>query len=232
MDIEKKLCILNQLYKLHDDIIEQQDIICKKSCSSCCTCNVTMTTLEGFNIIKFLNRFNKKEIYLKLQSLSDLKKYRPKITTNGLADLCADKKNPPDEENDPKWGKCLFLQDGICTIYSVRPMGCRSMISKKVCSINGYADMDKFIITVNYIFFQFVEHMDIPGKYGNLTDILLFLLKEEHLFSCINNSSFTPEKHLLFNLPIKMLLIPPEHKSKAMPIIQSIQSSDIKEIFL
>ncbi len=232
MNIEKKLRILNQLYKIHDNIIKNQENICKKHCSTCCTCNVTMTTLEGFNIINFFNEINKKEIRFKLKSLSDFKKYRPKITTNGFADLCVSKKKVPDEENNPKWGRCFFLQNNVCSIYPVRPIGCRSMISKTICSINDYADMDPFIITVNYIFLQFVEHMDIPGQYGNLTDILLFLLKTDQLLSYTNHSSFNPTKHLLYNRPMKMLLIPPNHKNRATPIIRSIQNSGIEDFFV
>ncbi len=229
MDIEEKQHVLKQLYNIHDNVMAQETSACNKGCAACCTVNVTMTTLEGLHIIHFLDDYRKKEVNSMLQKLSDNKKYRPDITTNGFADLCVSGEEIPDEENDPKWGTCPFLEDDLCTIYPVRPLGCRSLMSSNPCNIDGFADMAPDIMTINTIFLQFVEHMDGSGYYGNMTDILLFMLNKECPESYIHPSSPPRPQHLLTNLPIKMLLVPPEHRKRAMPVIQAIQNSGIEE---
>ncbi len=181
MDIEKKLNILDKIYHIHSNFMKKQNKACKKYCSSCCTINVTLATLEGLKIIRYLKTKSLLDDLKFLKHLTEKKRYQPELTTNKFADLCFNKEDIPCEDNQPDWGSCPFLTNDECSIYPVRPMGCRSMISKTICGNNNYADMDSFAVTMNTVFLQFIEHIDLKGLYGNMIDILDYLRKENHL---------------------------------------------------
>jgi hypothetical protein len=54
MDLTTKLTILDRLVDIYDDFVSRFDLACEKFCAHCCTANVTMTTLEGFRILRHL----------------------------------------------------------------------------------------------------------------------------------------------------------------------------------
>ena len=43
---DSRLDRLGQLYDLYDAFMAKTDLVCRKGCASCCTCNVTLTSLE------------------------------------------------------------------------------------------------------------------------------------------------------------------------------------------
>jgi hypothetical protein len=40
------------MYAIYEDFMEKEKFACQKYCAHCCTRNVTITTLEGYNIPK------------------------------------------------------------------------------------------------------------------------------------------------------------------------------------
>ena len=122
------------------------------------------------------------------------------------------------------WGKCPFLKESECLIYENRPFGCRCLVSKRTCPENGYADIDDELLTVNTLFLQIIEHVDTQGLSGNLTDMLLFMESNESRLLYKKNMLKKPVKSLIENQSAKALLIPPEHRVKVKPILQSIQN--------
>lgn len=52
MEINTKLAVLDQIYKVYDDFIGKLELACQKHCAHCCTFNVTLATLEGYRIVK------------------------------------------------------------------------------------------------------------------------------------------------------------------------------------
>ncbi len=74
------------------------------------------------------------------------------------------------------------------------------------------------------VFLQFIEHIDLKGLYGNMTDILSFLNNNNNLKNYEEKQGYENSPKLLKNLKLKMLLVPPEHRNGAMPIIQAIQN--------
>ena len=54
MDINIKLAILIQVYKIYDEFSKSLDLACEKFCAQCCTNHVIMTTLEGYMIVEHL----------------------------------------------------------------------------------------------------------------------------------------------------------------------------------
>ena len=132
MDLYTKLDVLNQIYKIYDAATESLEVACQKYCSTCCTRNVTMTSLEGYKIADHLIENSKSELFKKIKAKSYKKRFQPKITTNKIADLCIQGKEIPDEEIDSSWGSCPLLINDECPIYMVRPFNCRCMVSKTI----------------------------------------------------------------------------------------------------
>jgi len=62
------------------------------------------------------------------------------------------------------------------------------------------------------------------GFFGNLTDILLFMSKDENRKAFFENSLIENPPGLISNLPVKALMIPPEHRKKAEPVIRRLHA--------
>jgi hypothetical protein len=118
----------------------------------------------------------------------------------------------PDEENDPGWGACPLLSNRICTIYRVRPFGCRSLVSIEECVVDGVATLSPLTLTVNNVFMQYIEHLDCNGVSGNLSDMFLALAK--------NNLSTQPIT--IRNQKMDGVMVPPEHRQKLGPLLQEL----------
>jgi Fe-S-cluster containining protein len=149
-------------------------------------------------------------------------RYRPSVTFNELAELCAQGQDPPEETGNTAGGPCPFLKDNECSIYPVRPFGCRCMVSKQNCQETGYADMDPWVLSVNNVFLQYIEHVDQYGFSGNLTDVLIFMAAKENRRRYSSNELFNLPAFLIANRPISILMIPPEHRQKIEPILKAL----------
>ena len=128
----------------------------------------------------------------------------------------------PEESCDPRWGTCPFLVDDACSIYDVRPFGCRAMMSVSDCRHTGYADMDEMALTVNNVFLQAIEHLDHTGLSGNLSDMIQNFMTKGVLEAYRDNTLTEPPGGLIRNQPIKILMIPPEHRSEIEPLLHSL----------
>jgi len=224
MEMDSKLSVLDKIYRIYDDFACDLDVACKIYCAGCCTRNVTMTTIEGYKIVEYMISNGKTDLFKNVQKDIDKKRFQPKLTTNALADLCVSGKDIPDEEGDYKWGTCPLLTKNECPIYTVRPFGCRCFVSTVKCGEKGYADVDPFVITVNNLFLQYIEHIDLHGCSGNLSDVLLFLKSKEMLESYREGSLNFTDSGLSSNRLIPVLLIPPEHRLRIQPILQRLHA--------
>jgi hypothetical protein len=224
MDINVRLAVLEQLYTIYDTFSQNLDVACQRYCSQCCTCNVTLTTLEAHQIIKHLIASGETDLLRRLENKVPEKRFQPKITTNGIANYCIQGKPLPEEESDAAWGSCPFLEQNECPFYLARPFGCRCFVSKQLCGKSGYADVDSFVITVNNVFLQYIEHIDLQGYSGNLSDMLRFMRDEENRGQYeAGTLKPTADSPLIPNCPLKVLMIPPEHQDRIMPILEVIQ---------
>jgi Fe-S-cluster containining protein len=222
LNVYRQLAVLDQLYKIYDQYVDSLDIACKKFCADCCTCNVTMTTIEAHKIISALDMDSKKAMQEKLDQQMKKQRFIPKITTNQLADICLSDDDPPEEAIDPSWGACPLLTDKACPIYNLRPFGCRNMVSTKQCAETGVAEIDDFTITVNHVFLQYIEHIDQNGFSGNLSDVLAHTIFNE---SADTGSQVTiRQTTLIKNTPLSALLVPPEHRKKIEPILAALRA--------
>lgn len=224
-NVYRQLAVLDQLYKIYDQFIDSLDIVCEKFCADCCTCNVTMTTLEAYKIISALDLDSSATMLGKLNQQIKKQRFIPKITTNQLADICLSGDDPPEEEIDASWGPCPLLIDNTCPVYNLRPFGCRCMVSKQRCTDIDTATIDKFTITVNHVFLQYIEHIDQNGFSGNLADVLAHTIFNE---SADSVSKITRRQTTMIkNSPMSALLIPPEHREKIEPILTALRAIEV-----
>jgi len=224
MNIDARLAVLGRLCEIYDDVIKDLDVACRKYCAACCTCNVTVTSLEGYRIAGHLTAGGQTDLFAKVQTDLCPQRFVPSVTFNGLAELCARGQDPPEEIGDPAGGACPLLRDDECPLYAVRPFGCRLMVSKQNCRETGYAEMDPWVLSVNNVFLQYIEHIDLYGFSGNLTDILIFMASKKKRRRYSSNNLPNLPANLIANRPIKVLMIPPEHRPKIEPILTALQN--------
>ena len=220
MNIAGRLAALDKIYTLYEHFTASLDLACKKYCSHCCTTSVTLTTMEGYKMIAALDSFAGWD--LKIRQAAAQTHFKPKVTTNRLASLCAEGIEPPQEEFSES-RSCPFLTEKQCPIYALRPFGCRCLVSRHDCGQKGYAEMDDFVLSVNTLFLQTIEHLDAGGCSGNMLDVLAVLASSDNRKAYEDHRLECATAGLIANEPLKVLMIPPEHRTKMEPILQSLR---------
>lgn len=223
MSIQDRINKLQKIYQLYDTVCTASDRFCTKGCALCCTANVTLTTLEAGLILSFCEARGGLPRRAALEAAVRRPRFRPAMTINHLAELCARGVDGPDEAADPAAGPCPLLDADLCSIYAVRPFGCRAMQSRSDCRRSGAADMPDWILSANTLFLQFIEALDTGGICGNLSDILLFLDAPEHRAAFESGASLDPPQGMPVNRAIPVLMIPPEHRPRLVGLAQSLQ---------
>ncbi|MBW2245970.1 MAG: hypothetical protein JRF62_01980 [Deltaproteobacteria bacterium] len=224
MDLNSKIAVLNQIYSVYDEFLHTLHMACKKYCAECCTRNVTLTTLEGYLIATQMISSGKSGLLENIESALPKKRFQPLTTTNRLADLCMKGGDPPEEKHHDSNERCPLLKDNLCPIYPVRPFACRCFVSKKDCRKQGYAEVDPFVLSVNNLFLQVIEHVDSQGFSGNLIDVLKFMASKNNRHNYKKNTMDHPDAGLIPNLKITVLMIPPEHRVEINPILKALQN--------
>ncbi len=224
MDYPQKLHILQELYRLYDQYVRKWNVACRETCCDCCTCNVTVTTLEARHVLCSLPAHQYPQIRAKIELRLSQPRFIPANTYNQIADICASGMDVPEEALDPAWGPCPLLTDRLCPIYKARPFACRSLVSITACRNTGAAEMSEIMLTVNTVFLQVIEHVDQHGHSGNLSDVLAFVLAAE-----MDNPARVASSHwhLIRNAPLRHFMIPPEHKDYIAPMLDEIRSLPI-----
>ena len=225
MSIEKRCDQLNAIYAIYETFTARVDRACRKHCAACCTCNVSMTTLEGWMIYKyFLSTSDSGDAVLKrLAQEPPERRFQPTVTINRMVEMCVSGEEPPDEQSDPAAGRCPLTDQDICSIYAVRPFGCRAMTSTEDCSLSGEAHMPELILTVNNVVMQFIEALDRPGASGNMIDVLDFLSDPQRRQDYLD-LRFSQWPPLQANRGFSVLMIPPEHRLVVQPLVQDLRA--------
>ena len=227
MALAKKLEALNRVYEIYDVFSATLDLACKKKCAHCCTTNVTLTTLEGYKIVDQLISSGKLDVIDRLKETAGVPRFQPLLTTNRMAELCAAEAKVPQEDTADKWQDCSLLSDSLCTIYDLRPFGCRCFVSRKNCGETGYADIDDFTASVNTVFLQVIEHLDAAGCSGNLIDLLPFMASKDNRRVYEKGELNCEDNGLIVNWELKVLMIPPEHRERIEPILQQLREINL-----
>lgn len=209
----RSMAVLKRLYEYYDACTEGLERACRKGCSTCCTCNVTLTSLETAYIAGALAQALKDRVLDALRRCTPARRYHPALTINGFARACVDGIEPPEEENNSAWGRCPLLDNETCSIYEVRPFNCRSLVSKAPCCGTGEAVVSPLTLTLNTVFMQYIEHVDAAGTTGNLSDML-----SDMLCGRLETGCMEPVR----NQKAVMLMVPPEHRAELQPVVAAI----------
>ena len=118
----------------------------------------------------------------------------------------------------------MLLEDDLCRFYANRPFGCRVLVSTLDCRTNGYARIDPYVLTLNHLFLQYIEHMDPDGFSGNLTDMLGLLLPDKKGAVDFNGADLSADGRFVKNEPIRMLMVPPEHRKRVRPVLEQLNA--------
>jgi Fe-S-cluster containining protein len=228
MDINKRLALLKVIYQLFDDFVADQAVACRKACAVCCTCNVTLTTLEGLLIVDQLTGQHRASIFERLLPFRTKGRFQPTISINQMAQMCLQGIDIPEESADPGMGDCPLLEENACPIYQLRPFACRSMLSTAVCSRGGEAHISPFIMTVNQTILQYLEAIDTPGYSGNFIDILTFFSEPMNKDAYESENLPPAPAGLTTNMDLPVLMIPPEHRSRITPLLRKIQQAIVQ----
>lgn len=217
-----KLAALSKVYTLFDEACRPFETVCRKRCAACCTCNVTMTGLEARFILSALSLDEQKLLSDRIMEKWPEKRYIPELTTNMFARFVMSGREIPDEQNDPSWGPCPVLKNDICTIYDVRPFGCRALMSQTSCETTGTAMIPPQVLTINNLFMQAIEHLDRNGIFGNFSDVLLNMLQALEKDRIKHKKDNAHHEGLLINETIGVLMIPPEHRQNLAGLIRQL----------
>jgi len=172
--MDRKRELLHAVYGVYSGWVERFPLACQKGCAACCTQSVTITSLEGEEVLGFVKRKGMEKWLIEKLGKATAGKNMAAITTNQYARACLEHQIV-DEETLGDWDftPCVFLEEKICLIYEVRPFGCRSFGSLTRCSDNNGAEIAPIHLTVNTVFTQIVEYFVSDGGYwGNMADIL------------------------------------------------------------
>jgi hypothetical protein len=225
MKVQDRLGWLKQIYAIHEGYAAEVPTACAKGCAACCTCNVAATSMEGLLVYEYLMASGRSDQLQAILRSKPPSRYRPRLSLNQVVALCASGRQPPEEANDATAGICPLLADGICSIYPVRPFGCRAMLSSSDCAANGNAEMPPFILTINNVMMQYIEALDRPGFTGNLLDIIDFMAQDASRQGYRDGKSPDAPRGMPANRSFPVLMVPPEHRSDIRPLVQSLEAA-------
>lgn len=220
--------LIERLYGLYQEVVQDFNPACARYCSHCCTINVTITSLEGYLVSQKLADPESPDFYRHLEKAAGKRRFQPALTLNRLASQCLKGEPAPEENCDPRWGECPFLMGNQCPIYQARPFNCRCMISKVDCGHSGCAEMDKWWVTLNNVFLQVIEQLDADGFSGNLTDVLMFMRSADNRRRYGEHRLVKVSSPFVANSRIPALMIPPPHRDRMAPVLQAIRKIDDK----
>jgi Fe-S-cluster containining protein len=224
MRLFPKTQTLTALYRLFDEFTATLDLACTRGCATCCTVNMTLTTLEAVHLLEALHPQQRGELEEALRSQADRPRFRPLVSINDMARRLALGQDLPEEHADPSWGTCPLLRDNRCPVYPSRPFACRCMVSRWPCGRHGTAQMDDFTITVSTVFQQVIEHVDAGGGFGNVVDVLRALWAQTTLPEAAIEKDSRKRHGLLANKPVSTLMVPPAHHRRILPLLERIRA--------
>lgn len=225
MDSNARLDLLEGVYRIYEQFIDGFDWVCKPRCTLCCTCNATMTTLEGSLIVRHLAAADDGTWIDRVVAAARQQRYQPLITTNQLADLCSRDAQIPREEIGSDASRCPLLKDELCVVYAARPFGCRAMVSGTSCAMGLEAQIPPIVLSVNTLFLQFIEAVDAGHYFGNLIDILLLMANSLERQAYARGLPMHAPHPLLRNRPVPVWMIPAEDRQRIQPIFKALQAT-------
>ncbi len=221
-DIDKKTEAYNHICKVYDEYLASLDTACRPGCATCCTINVTMTSLEGYLIVDRLERTGRMNVLDGLDQHVSGPRFVPQFTFNRLTEMMLNQEPVPEEIIDPAWGRCPFTDKDQCPIYEVRPFACRCLVSQEQCRPGEAALMSPLTLAVNHIMLQYIEHVDAGGVTGNLIDVLIYMRSTENRRRYLDGRVSADPHRFVPNLPVRRLVVEPEYKDVVTSLLAAL----------
>ncbi len=213
--VRQKKVVLAAVCDVYSRWVEGLSLACRKGCAACCTRSVFMTDLEGEVILDWIRRTGREKWLQAKLGAAGPATGGPGMTTNQFAEACLLHREI-DEEAEGSWDfrPCVFLEKNVCSIYGVRPFGCRSFGSLIQCAGDRAAEMTPIHLTVNTVFTQIIEHLSSDGGcWSNMADILQNLATGDALEA---------ELHLPAARPIPGFLLEPYEVPVVRILLQQV----------
>jgi Fe-S-cluster containining protein len=220
-----KQAILKIIYTSFSNWSSGLNQACSKGCSTCCTQNVNVTATEAELVLDYLVEQKMEQTAFRALTAAAAPS-RPHQTINEFAEDCFAGKDPDQDEPGSR-DTCPFLKDDLCTIYPVRPFGCRCFLSQHVCTTTRPALVTNEYLTACTVISQLVEHLGQGEYYGNLLDVIPAMLDISRYRSIAELTSNTTKvqearSRTLTAKPLPGFLLPPEDADSVTPLIESI----------
>lgn len=222
-----KRTLLLALYDVYDSIVGESRFACARKCSACCTHNVLATTAEVDLIVDYITKIDRPDLAQRLQQGTDGRRMRPHITINDLADYCLRREEPPEPINDFDMGTCPLREEDGCPVYPVRPFACRSLWSRELCAADGEAVPDAVLVTLNGVFEQLIEDLDVGGLSGNMIDVFVNLCDSPTRAAYQRGEWLDAVEDLLTNSPNPGLLVPPAHREAVLRVLHRLDKRQV-----
>lgn len=207
--------LLTAIYAHAASIYDAPGFACVKGCCACCTQNVTMTSLEGDLILDYL-KGNDIPLAAIENSAPNSSGNEAGYTTNQFALACLNHQDLTETDSNWNFEPCIFLDNGICMVYPVRPFGCRCFVSESRCSPRDAAEISPELLTISTIVMQIIEHIDQGNPWGNMIDVLQ------------GNINGTGSKTAINAQPLPGFLINEAERPIVMPVIQKLLQTPIR----
>jgi len=227
----EKLALLTRLDRVFEAYVNgMYRTACKPGCSSCCTRHVTVTTLEGYQIHDHLA--GNDGIDIRRCKSTDASPFRPTYTTNDLASACLNHRELPEESPGPDMSSCPLLDGDRCSLYGIRPFACRAFLSLRHCALDGQAEIPSALASVIGICQQIIEHTDVNGYFGNMSDMLVMLALDGNARAYARNEGVA-KTEMPATKPLPGFLIPPEDREEVNAFLSRLFNAKIGDrVFL
>lgn len=206
--------VLESIYDAFADWADNSGWACRKGCAHCCSQNVTLSSLEGRQILAYVGQQDNMA-WLRQRLNGPLAPHRPNYTINTLARACLAGKELH-EATPAKTPPCPFLENDCCAIYPARPFSCRCFLSLHTCSPRRPAVIDAHHLAASTAVSQLIEHLDQRAPWGNMLDVLRLLLTPDD-----NGSG----GHTLRAQPLPGFMLDPDEQHHVDPLLQRIFTS-------
>lgn len=222
--------ILHTIYRVFNEWSENLDIVCHRGCSSCCTRNVTMTAIEGEEILRYLLDNNMAE-WGAAKLATSRSCAPPSMTTNQFARACL-KGRDADPETQQDMSTCPFLEMNLCRIYPARPFSCRLFVSTVTCVQGQAAVIPDYYFEAAMAVSQLIEHLGQKEYWGNMLDVLPAMLDISayheiagHLDPVVIRQA---RLRTLTARPLPGFLLSEEEGEKIVPLLEAIFSEQVE----
>jgi Fe-S-cluster containining protein len=224
-----KSAILRCIYAVFADWSRDLPAVCRQGCSACCTQNVTITAIEGEEILRYIVAENLGD-WLAERLARPISHRSATMTTNEFAAACLEGREV-DPGDHGSIAPCPFLEDNLCRIYPVRPFSCRVFTSTRQCSALQPALVPDTYFEAATAVTQLVEHVGQKEYWGNMLDVLSALL-DISAFREIGdrlgqNLVVAARLRTLTAKPLPGFLLSEEEGGKVSQLLEDIFSSEV-----